>query len=173
MNGLNAFLLPSQIVIIRHAEKPKVGIELSDVGRMRSAKLPNYFDSQSILSEFGSPVAIYAATPNTEGDSLRSIQTVIPLAEHFKLKINQNFTKKNIHDLVEDILNNPLYSNRTVIICWDRSGIPTIARLFGAMDSPAIWNTDVYDRTWVIRFNKNQCPQFMDLAQRLMPFDNE
>lgn len=164
---------PAQIIIFRHAEKPEVGNGLSAIGQNRAHMLPIYFDTNEILSEFGKPIAIYAAAPIKANKSIRSIQTVISLATHFNLQINECFTKKNIHDLVENILGNPLYVGHTVVICWDRAGIPTIARLFGALESPVIWEADVFDRTWVIRFDGSDATRFKNLPQKLLPCDSQ
>jgi hypothetical protein len=51
---------PAQVIIIRHAEKPEDGNELSLEGRERAAALAPYFLANLDLLEFGPPVAIYA-----------------------------------------------------------------------------------------------------------------
>ena len=166
-------LTPAQIVIIRHAEKPESGNELSESGQQRAHLLPIYFNTNEILTDFGKPAAIFAAAPRKIGDSIRCIQTVIPLATNLNLEINQNFTKKNIHDLEEYVMSNPFYFDRTVIICWDHLGIPTMARLFGAMGSPVVWDKNVYDRTWIIRFGRNEATRFINFPQKIFPCDTQ
>lgn len=166
-------LTPAQIVIIRHAEKPKEGPELSEIGHQRANLLPMYFDKNTTLTEFGKPAALYAAAPAKAGDSLRCIQTVIPLSAHLHLEINEHYTKNQIHELKENILSNPIYFGRTVIICWDHLGIPLLAKLFGAVESPATWDKNIYDRTWVMRFGKKESIQFINLPQNLLPGDSK
>ena len=50
---------PAQVIIIRHAEKPDEGNELSLAGRERAAALAPYFLGETALLRFGPPVAIY------------------------------------------------------------------------------------------------------------------
>jgi len=167
--GVNAALAqPAEVVIIRHAEKPAEGNELSQQGRERAAALAPYFLETAELLEFKPPVAIYAPLPNKEGSSIRSAQTVAPLATMLHLTISEPFHKDQTTQLAQEILNNRRYDGRMVLICWDHKLIPEIAKAFGIQNAPEKWKGEVYDRCWVIKFPAGGNPTFQNLLQRLM-----
>jgi broad specificity phosphatase PhoE len=84
-----ALAQPSQVILIRHAEKPMSGNELSPQGRERAAALVPFFLGTDELLEFNTPAAIYAQSQKKETSSIRSIETVKPLAEALQLRINK------------------------------------------------------------------------------------
>jgi hypothetical protein len=159
---------PAEVIIIRHAEKPVKGNELSLEGRERAEALAPYFLGTAELLEFKAPVAIYAPLPTHEHSSVRSAETVAPLAGALHLTINQTFRKDQIGDLVEEIDSDPRYSGKTVLICWEHKVIPDIAKAFGVEDSPKKWHGETFDRTWIIKFQSGAKPVFRDLPQKLM-----
>ena len=55
-----AFAGPAQVIIIRHAEKPPVGDDLTPKGRQRAAALVPYFLETPEVLEYKLPAAIYA-----------------------------------------------------------------------------------------------------------------
>ena len=59
---------PAQILIIRHGEKSEDGNGLSERGFARARALVQFFSSQPSMLEFGTPVAIYAGSPDKPGD---------------------------------------------------------------------------------------------------------
>ena len=71
-----AMAQPAQVIIIRHAEKPTSGNELSLRGEERAAALVPFFLGADELLEFKTPVAIYAQAQKKETSSIRSIETV-------------------------------------------------------------------------------------------------
>lgn len=160
----NSLYRPAQIILLRHAEKPKFGPELNDLGFKRAQLLPIYFNSHSTLTEFGSPTEIIAATPIRLGGSIRSIQTVIPLANHYQLEINENFSKSEITTLASAIFSNPQWHNKSIVICWNRQGLPHLAHLLGA-NCPSYWGKNCFNKFWVIRYNENHLPIFIELDQ--------
>src|SRR6476659_2168979 len=96
-----AFSEPAQVIIIRHGEKPDPeGAELSLKGRERAAALVPYFLGDSDVLEFGPPVAIYAQAQNEKKkeSSVRSIQTVTPLAEALHLEVNHSIKRDDYQD---------------------------------------------------------------------------
>jgi len=165
VSHLESIYRPAQIILLRHAEKPNEGIILSEQGYRRAKLLPLFFKQHPLLSTFGPPVAIFAAAPKKPGLSIRSIQTMIPLANVFNLNINENFTKNDIHQLVGTIFSTPAYHGKMIIICWDRSGIPVIAKLLGVNSSPLMWSKETFDRCWIINYAEKKFPAFLDIAQ--------
>ena len=133
------YATPAQVVIIRHAEKPDEGNELSPQGWLRAKALPQFFNSNKTVNQFGLPAAIYAGAPKHSDSSVRSIQTVTPYAESLGMTIHTEFVKDDFEAMVSEVLNSNAYDGHTVIICWEHDDIPEIAHLFGANDAPDKW----------------------------------
>jgi len=166
--------LPAQVLIIRHGNKLTVnpGEHLSLLGRERAAALTPYLMETKELLTYGSPVAIYAKGVSTGDPSLRPIETVSELAEKLKLPLIKNYTVETFQKMVEEIKNNPTYSGKMVLICWDHYHIPGIAEAFGVTNAPKQWSNEVFDRVWMINFNKEGVESFQNLPQRLMYGDS-
>jgi len=164
----SALSQPAEVIIIRHAEKPPEGNELTLQGRERAAALVPYFRETAELLEFNAPVAIYVPLPKNENSSIRSAQTVAPLAIALHLTLNSTFHKDQVSEMAKEILNNERYDGKMVLICWDHKTIPPIAKAFGVEDAPDKWPGDSFDRDWIIRFHAGAKPVFRDLPQRLM-----
>jgi broad specificity phosphatase PhoE len=159
---------PAEVILIRHAEKPAVGNELSPRGRERAAALGPYFQTTPDVLDFKTPVAIYAQRPKSEASSVRAIQTVQPLADALRLKINETYTRDEFEGMVEEIRQKPEYQGHTVLICWEHKVIPEIVRKFAVEGAPQTWRDETYDRTWIIKFKAGEKPTFIDFPQRLM-----
>jgi hypothetical protein len=164
---------PAQIIIIRHAEKPTSGSDLSPRGEERAAALVPYFLKADELSKFGTPVAIYAQKPSNATPSRRAIETVQPLADALHLKVNESYHRDEFQKMMDEILRSPEYEGRTVLICWEHKVIPAIAAELGAEGAPSKWPDDEFDRTWVLTFGDSKAPQFKNLPQRLMYGDSD
>ncbi len=162
-----ALAQPAEVILIRHAEKPAVGNELNQKGRERAAALVAYFLETPELLEFKTPVAIYAPLA-TRDHSVRSAETVAPLAEALRIPLNRSFRKDETAQLAHEILHDKRYDGRTVVICWEHKVIPLIAKALGAAGAPDKWHGEAFDRTWVIKFSPGSTPTFQDLPQRLM-----
>jgi hypothetical protein len=167
-----ALAQPAQVIIIRHAEKPEEGNELNLRGRERAGALAAYFQSAPEVNEFKAPVAIYAQLPKDATSSIRSAQTVQPLADALHEVLHRNFTKTQHQQMVDEIMHKPEYAGHTVLICWEHKVIPEMAREFGVTDAPTKWASEVYDRTWVITFHDGSKPTFKSVPQRLMYGDS-
>lgn len=180
---LNASLsaLPAHVIIIRHAEKntskghsdkKNVNEELSLKGKERAAALPIFLLGAPELTALNSPAAIYASIPPKPAISQSAIETVRPLAEILKISVRDKFESNDYKRMVEEIKNDSLLSGKTVLICWENTYIPEIARAFGAFQTPATWSPSTYDRAWVITFQPSGKPIFQNLPQRLMYGDS-
>lgn len=160
--------MPSQIIIIRHAEKAAQGDGLSTKGRERAAALAPYFMERKEVLTFGAPAAIYAMGTSKEDTSKRPIETVTPLAEQLRLTINTSYTNETVKKMVDEIKNSPGYSGKMVLICWEHVNIPQIARAFSALQTPARWPDEVFDRNWVITYSLTGKANFQNMPQRLL-----
>lgn len=167
--SVKTFATPAQVMIIRHGEKPPTGEILNLRGEIRAAALAPYFAGTPALLLFGTPVAVYGERPDTKTPTLRPIETILPTVKTLKIPLHTKFTRNQISELVHEILTSPLYEGKNVLICWEHFMIPNIAHTFGVSPIPPAWPGDVYDRTFVIRFNKDgSVKSFHNLPQKLL-----
>ena len=167
MTASYGMAMPAQVMIIRHAEKPPEGTQLSSKGKERAAALAAFFIGNPGLTRFGTPVAIYAAGIKDENSSRRSIQTVTPLAAVLRLKVIDTFKHNGFRQMVEEIKANPQYDKKMVLICWEHHLIPIIAKAFGVKNAPTKWSGTVFDRLWVLNFQSDGSI-VLNCSQRLM-----
>jgi hypothetical protein len=99
---------------------------------------------------------------------VRAIETVQGLAEALKLKVLTPWKRDEYKELVKEILQNPRYDGKTVLICWEHTVLVEMAREFRPENPPADYPGKRYDRTWIITFHKSGKITFKDLPQRLM-----
>jgi hypothetical protein len=142
---------PAQIVILRHAEEPNKGDELSAKGWERAESLPPLFEHDADLSLFGKPVALYAAAPDKKGGSIRSIQTLTPLSKFYGLKIKTKYTKEETQEIAQKVLSKSEYDGKTVVICWSHKFIGDLVHGFDS-STHLRWPDKAYDRFWILRF---------------------
>jgi hypothetical protein len=174
ISSVAAWAAPAQVIIIRHGEKPKNGNQLSPRGFQRAQALVGFFEHNSAVTQYGTPVAIYAMeqNPNNDDDSVRAAETVTPLAQALGLQINESYPKDDYQPLVQEIMAAPAYAGRMVLICWEHSVIPMIAQAFGATQAPAEWPKAEFDRAWIIDFSGNRVVDFKNIPQDVLPGDS-
>lgn len=162
-----SFALPSQVILLRHAEKPYPveGSHLSEEGWARARALASYFSEAPDAIQFGKIAALYAVRPDEPTGSVRSIETLTPTSQAIKIKIESKFTKLEVSALAKEILQSPKLQGRTVVVCWEHKRIPEIARALGATDAPSEWGGKVYDKLWYLRFDSSGKVEFVERIQ--------
>ena len=172
------FAAPAQVILIRHAEKPEVGAELNAQGFKRAQALVKFFRSEPAVTRYGTPVAIFAAAPKNEDSSIRSIQTVEPLAKAIRVKINTDFTRGQTNKITREIMENPAYDNCMVLIAWQHGNLVEIAQNIAEYNNsprvgiPAFWPDESFDRVWILDLSKGKVVSFKNIPQRLLPGDS-
>ena len=178
----SAWAAPAQVLIIRHGEKPATGDDLSPQGYQRAKELVPYFENNSAVTEYGTPVAIYAFAPkkdaptnvnDEEATSVRGVETVTPLAQALGMTINTDFTKDETQQAVNQILSDSQYDGKMVLICWEHKMIPQLAQQFGATQAPDKWpGSEVYDQVWEINFDSDgKVSSFKTFAEDIPPIN--
>lgn len=177
--GIMAFLgfsdlvaLPAQVIIVRHGEKPPEGVSLSLKGHERAQAFVPFFKGDPRVTKFGTPVAVFAQGPIPEFRSLRSVETVTPLANSLGMSVRTQFSHLEYGDMAAAILNNPEFDGKMVLVSWEHHVIPNLARQLGAQTVPSIWPGDVFDRLWVINYNPDGYTSFQNLPQQLLYGDS-
>ncbi len=157
---------PGRILLMRHAEKTgrTDDIYLSKEGTKRAEQLVTY-----IPKTFGRPDYIYAAARSKR--SIRSIETVKPLAAALGLEVQYHIEDKEFKALIAEIFSKPEYRGKTLVICWHHGKLPEIAALLGAPKGsyPDAWPQDVFNLILDFRYDpKSDAPPVV--AQIVEPF---
>lgn len=159
----NLQAIPSQVMIIRHAERPTIGKSLAAKGKERAAALAPSFQN----GKWDLPATIYAQRPSKQDKSRQSIQTVAPLAEALTVKVNTTYQNLETAKIAQEIRTRPDLRGKVILICWDHEFIPELAKRLGAKNAPRKWDQDSFDRIWLLSYEGDQV-KFKDLPQRLL-----
>ncbi len=164
---------PAQIILIRHAEKPDYKSEnLSPQGFLRADALANIFERQPFIKQFGNADFIFSTKYVPGKSSHRSFQTVEPLSKKLSLQINNQYLTEEYKSLAHELLTNPIYDNKSVFVAWTHSYLVQFADQLGSAPARK-WNSSIFDRMWVIRFQNDGRAISYDLPQQLLPGDSD
>lgn len=161
---------PAQVMLIRHGEKPVDGDDLSDRGWDRAKALPQLM-KRADLTRFGQPVGLFAMVPTAKRKSMRAIQTLQFLSQAIGVRTNTDFERDMVEPLATEILENSIYDNKAVWVCWEHKVLVDIAKALG-VDDPPDWPNDQFDRVWVITYDTGGHATLTDLPERLLPGDS-
>jgi len=121
-------LQDATILIIRHAEKPDFGLELSPQGEHRAEAYVHYFTNFTVNSQ---PLQLdYLIAAADSKQSQRPRLTLKPLSKALGLGINLKYEDKNYLDLVSDLRTKD--HGKAILICWHRGLIPELVQALGA-----------------------------------------
>jgi hypothetical protein len=163
---------PKAVILIRHAEEPKEDVNyLSPIGHQRAQEMHRLFTENSKLKELGNPIVLFAAGTEKPSSSIRSIQTLTPLANFLKLTVNDSFVRDDYKALAQEILNNKNYNDKVVMLCWQHKKMPMIAELIGVAQPPKSPGNK-YDRLWLVTYDSKGKGSLVDLPQKLLPGDD-
>ncbi len=143
----------TNVLIMRHGEKPDSGPGLSPAGQARAQAYTIYFQIQSIFSD---PIELdYLFAAADSPDSHRSRLTLEPLSN--AIGKNIDCEHRDHKELVEDILHDSEYNHSNVLICWHHGDILELTAALGVDAAhlppesswPALWPADVFG--WLLR----------------------
>ncbi len=159
--------MPSEILLLRHAEKPddKDDRGLSFQGRVRAAAL-----SVNVPATFGPPKHLFAAKASKESN--RPVLTVEPLAAALRCEIDTRFEHDAYEQLAHELLNQPKYETGRILICWHHGDLPELAKALGVPHAPDHWGDEVFDHIWQIDFT-GQSPTLSKIHQKLLYGDQD
>lgn len=147
----------TNILLIRHGEKPTDGtdINLNLAGQERAMAYVSYFQNFQINSEVIKLNHLFATAQSTHSN--RSYLTILPLAQHLNLQINNSFTDsdKDVAALVNYIQTDPQFNDANILICWHHENLLEIAKGLGALPHtlPKDWPGEVFG--WLIQLSYN------------------
>lgn len=152
---------PDKIIIIRHAEKPVEGDNLSCAGFNRAIALADV-----LPAKFGKINKIYVpslkAKENTS--SARMYQTAIPLAVKYNLSINSSFSTQEINLLTAALEE----EKGNILVVWEHKNILEIAKQLGISTKKLTWDNDNYDAIWIIDF-VGEKPTLIQTSENIQP----
>ena len=167
------YATPSQIIIIRHADKllqTNPGPTLSAKGEIRAINFALYYSQK-----FGMPDYVFASNATKETTSIRELQTVAPLVnmmqqqdpENDSLGILHPYSSKDYSALATYILDSSEFDNKKVVICWSHGKIPNLAAKLGVTDKLDKWPADDFDSVYILQYNhKGDLKNFQILHQQ-------
>jgi hypothetical protein len=152
--GQSPPMRPAQIILIRHAEEPsdKHNPHLSNSGVERAHRLVSFVTTDTLMTRFGLPVAVFATRTTQDGFGQRTQETVAPLAQQLHLPVRTPFLSKEYSELPGLILGTPGYAGKTVLVCWTHSSLAQLAGALGVKPRPHNWKDTVYDHGYVITY---------------------
>ena len=164
---------PTQVILLRHAEKPpdESDVHLSERGESRARALVAYLTTKPAFVTNGLPAALIAPKVTRQGRSRRPYETLEPLAEHLKLSIQTPYRPSDYAALAKHVLSDPALDGKTVVVCWIHDYLPALAKSLGVKPEPARWQGSVYDRVWLITYTDHGAA-LANLPQNLLPGDS-
>ncbi|AEG02045.1 histidine phosphatase family protein [Methylomonas methanica] len=137
-----------KVVIIRHGEKPENGDNLSCQGENRALQLPAV-----LYRKFGSPDYTYVPSLSLEDATkhARMFQTVSPFAIQYNLTINSKYDEKKVADVAKSVKK----KTGTVLLVWEHSAIPDLAKALGVKNPPD-WGGHDFDSIWIVTYDQGE-----------------
>lgn len=161
------------ILVIRHAEKPDSGYELSPAGVARAAAYVNYFKNYKLDEQPLKIDAIFATADSK--NSHRPRLTVTPTAQALGLTIESPFKDRDFQKLADELKAAP--HGHTILICWHHEEIPNLIHALGADAAKLIpgdkWPGAVFG--WVIQLRYDANGKLINaqrIDENLMPDDS-
>ena len=151
---------PRQVVILRHGEKPTNPHDpnLTAQGEQRAAML-----ATAIPKLFPNPDFIFAAA--TSNNSNRPVETITPTAKALNLPINDQISADGYDLLGQDLLTQPQYVGKLIIVCWHHGEIPDLglalkiptSEMNNAQGMKGMhWDSKVFDLFWSVTYPNGQ-----------------
>lgn len=119
----------TNILMIRHGEKPESGKRLTVSGQERAQAYVIYFQNYTVQSFTIKLNYLFAAKDSSGSD--RPELTILPLSKAIGLSINAKHKDKNYKKLADDILTKKKYDDSNILICWHHEEILDLAKDLG------------------------------------------
>lgn len=155
-------MTPKQILLMRHAEKPDDLIDphLSDSGQARAEKLADY-----VPKDLGVPDFHCASAPSKH--SVRPIETITPLSKKIGVPIDSTIADQDCPVLARELLTDPKYDGKLVLICWHHGHLPEFAFALGASGAnvPNPWDPNVFNLVLKLDYSEGSAPTVTQIKQ--------
>jgi hypothetical protein len=154
----------SNVLLVRHAEKPVRGRGLAPMGEARAQAYATYFPRLPIHGLDAEPQAQYHylfAAADTHS-SHRPRLTLEPLHAATGLPILQPYADKEFAGLADHLLDSEKYAGKNIVICWHHGEILQLANaLLGTETPPSDWPSppwpgDVFGWLLWLRYDEHE-----------------
>jgi hypothetical protein len=144
-----------RVVIIRHAEKPDNGDNLSCKGFNRSLALTSV-----LYNKFKLPNKIFVSEVGNgkTTNQLRMLETIAPFAIKYNINIDTRFNVNDAKDVAAAILK----TNGYALVVWQHDKINNIVKALGADTKNMKWSDADYDSIWIVDFKNGKATLSMD-----------
>ena len=165
-------LANATVLIVRHAEKPASGRDLSPMGVQRAQAYAKYFDPLHLKNKTYLPQYIVATADSAS--SMRPRLTCQPTAQALSLSMNTQYADNQFADLASFLEGTP--HGNTILICWHHGEIPQLIGALGG-DSKSIlgvkkWPENVFGWLVVLKYDAQGELKKAELVHEdLMPDD--
>jgi phosphohistidine phosphatase SixA len=119
----------ANILMVRHAEKPDSGKELSVPGQERAHTYAIYFQNYVLNGTLLKLNYIFATADSSQ--SRRPRLTMEPLAKAMGMEIDDRYQENDYQKVANDILRNSKYDQSNIVICWHHGEILQLAAALG------------------------------------------
>jgi hypothetical protein len=126
--GQGAGLKDAVVLIIRHAEKPENGQDLSPAGYQRAEAYVKYFGEFQVQGRRLNLDSLFASADSK--NSRRPRLTLEPLSRALHLPLDTRFKDKQ-PELLADELKSKSHG-KAILVCWHHEKIPELIRALGA-----------------------------------------
>ena len=117
-------------------------------------------------------MALFAQKPKPNGAQIRPFETLQYVASGFRQAIDVDFARDDVGGISREVLENPRYDGKFVVICWEHNVLEDIAAALGVKPRPT-YPDDRFDRAWLLTYSSaGAAPRFDDLPERLLPGDS-
>jgi phosphohistidine phosphatase SixA len=143
-------LMTTQILVMRHAEKPDdpTDPDLTPAGQQRATTLATF-----IPKRFGTPDFIFAASISK--NSARPYETVKPLSKATGIPIDATYADQDYGALAQALRSERRYQDKLIIVCWHHGNIPNLLHALKALDGqyPDPWDRNVFNLILLTKFD--------------------
>jgi broad specificity phosphatase PhoE len=165
-----AGLANTTVLLIRHAEKPAEGPDLSEFGRQRAQAYVSYFQKLTLDGASARPDAIFATKQSKSSN--RPYETVQPLAQALGLATHAELKDDQFAELAASLRNQS--HGRTLLICWHHGMMPQLLQALGADPSQLLpdgkWPSDEFGWLLVLSFDaQGKLTSQRRIVERLTP----
>ena len=143
-----------KVVIIRHAEKPKDGDNLSCQGQNRALQLATVLHEKLNI-----PDEIYVPSLKSDDSTKHSrmFQTISPFAIKYNLPINSKYSSDENDKIAKSVFK----KDGLVLMVWEHNAIQALAGALGVDDAPQ-WDGADFDSVWIINYQDGKAKLVMD-----------
>ena len=143
------------ILVIRHAEKPAHGSDLTPGGQARAEAYAGYFKNFALD---GQPLRLdYLFAAADSKASQRARLTLEPTSKLLGLAIDNRFADEQFRKLADEIRARP--HGQHILICWHHGEIPQLIQALGAdpgrLFPKGTWPDEVFDWLVELRYDSD------------------